>query len=446
MKQENFDALANAVCQTSGNSEQQRVALNLSAERSDFIRLNRARIRQATSVQQQNVTVSVIDGQRRASSTVSLPADQQSAIALLTAERDILADLLPMVPEDPHLLLTETLESTVRQEVSDALPTPGESIDQLLDQANDVDLVGFYAAGPVTRAYADSRGQRNWHQIASFHLDWSLYSSGVARDRAVKSSYAGQRFEATELSLRLNRAKEQLSWLERPPRDVKPGMHRVWLAPAAVAELLQAMAWSGFSRKERSSGTSSLIRLTDGAARLHDAVSMTESIGRGIAPRFTATGHVRPDEVTLIDRGAPVGTLVSPRSAAEFDEPANAAGSEYPEAFEMAGGEIPTEQSLAALDTGLWIGNLWYLNYSDRQAARVTGMTRFACFQVEKGKIVAPVGVMRFDDTLLSLFGDKLEGLSQEVEFIPGSSTWGERELNSVSCPGMLVSGLKLTL
>jgi len=260
------------------------------------------------------------------------------------------------------------------------------------------------------------------------------------------SSYGGQRFDADEMCLRFHRAKEQLRWLEQPGSEVKPGKHRVWLAPAAVAELLQAMAWSGFSRKERSSGTSSLIKLSDGNVSLHDSVTMTEAIGRGIAPRFTASGHVRPDEVPLIERGSPVGTLVSPRSAAEFGEVANAAASEYPEALEMAGGEIPTEQSLIALDTGLWLGNLWYLNYSDRQAARVTGMTRFACFKVESGRIVAPVGVMRFDDSLLNLFGNKLEGLSQEVEFIPGSSTWGEREINSVSCPGMLISDLQLTL
>ncbi len=101
---------------------------------------------------------------------------------------------------------------------------------------------------------------------------------------------------------------------------------------------------------------------------------------------------------------------------------------------------------MSALDTGLWIGNLWYLNYSDRQAARVTGMTRFACFYVRNGRIEAPVGVMRFDDSLLTLFGERLEGMSTEIEFLPGSSTWNERELNSVSCPSMLLSGLTLTL
>ena len=53
---------------------------------------------------------------------------------------------------------------------------------------------------------------------------------------------------------------------------------------------------------------------------------------------------------------------------------------------------------------------------------------------------------MRFDESLLNLFGNKLEGLGSDVDFLPSANTWGERELSSVSCPGMLVSDLTLTL
>ena len=30
-------------------------------------------------------------------------------------------------------------------------------------------------------------------------------------------------------------------------------------------------------------------------------------------------------------------------------------------------------------------------------------MTRFACFAVENGELVAPIGVLRFDDTLFRM-------------------------------------------
>ena len=81
-----------------------------------------------------------------------------------------------------------------------------------------------------------------------------------------------------------------------------------------------------------------------------------------------------------------------------------------------------------------------------RSACRVTGMTRFATFWVDGGEIVAPVNVMRFDDTLYSLLGSKLEALTAEPEFLFDNSTYERRTPASVNLPGALVSGMKFTL
>ena len=101
---------------------------------------------------------------------------------------------------------------------------------------------------------------------------------------------------------------------------------------------------------------------------------------------------------------------------------------------------------LQALETGLYISNLWYLNFSDRPAGRITGMTRFATFWVEGGRIVAPVMPMRFDESIYRLLGDALVDLTRERELLPDSSTYGERQTSSVRLPGALVSALRFTL
>ena len=117
--------------------------------------------------------------------------------------------------------------------------------------------------------------------------------------------------------------------------------------------------------------------------------------------------------------GELVGALTSPRTAREFSLEANGANAqEMPEAIAMAGGGLHARDALAALDTGLWIGNLWYANYSDRPACRITGMTRFATFWVERGRIVAPVDVLRFDDSVYRLLGSNLEALTREPELL----------------------------
>jgi predicted Zn-dependent protease len=112
----------------------------------------------------------------------------------------------------------------------------------------------------------------------------------------------------------------------------------------------------------------------------------------------------------------------------------------------MAPGNIPTGDELKRLGTGLFIGNLWYTNFSDRSACRITGMTRFATFWVEEGEIVAPVNVMRFDETLNGLLGEGLEGLSEQAAFLPSNMTYGGRSTESVRLPGVLVKGMRFTL
>ncbi len=139
--------------------------------------------------------------------------------------------------------------------------------------------------------------------------------------------------------------------------------------------------------------------------------------------------------------------LINSRSAAEYGLAANGASShEYPTALVMQGGNLEQADILKRLGTGLYISNLWYLNYSDQPAARLTGMTRFATFWVENGKIQAPVSTMRFDDSVYSLLGSQLEALTEERELMLSASTYSQRATASALLPGALVSRLTLTL
>ena len=53
---------------------------------------------------------------------------------------------------------------------------------------------------------------------------------------------------------------------------------------------------------------------------------------------------------------------------------------------------------------------------------------------------------MRFDDSFLRMFGEGLLGLTDRAELIPESSTYKERQLGSLTAPGALVEGWRLTL
>ena len=441
MIREAFDALAGSVCVAPPGVE--LVSLSIAAETSTFIRFNHGKVRQATHVDQCNAAVSVVHGGRRATGGVTLSGDTKIDVASLLAERDALAAQLVLVPEDKYLLLPDTVTSTTR--ASDAqLPSAVQVIDAVERHAGGTDFVGHYVGGPVVRAFADTRGQRNWHSIASFHFEWSVYRGG---DQAVKSSYADTVWDEAAFAGKMARAREQVDLLARPRVQLSPGEYRVYFTPVAVAELLSTLAWGGFGLKSLKTGVSPLVQLHTGEAQLDASVSLTESVSGGIAPRFQEDGFVKPDFVKLVEEGRVAGMLASPRSAKEYGVAATGSnGLESPESLAMAPGRLPANDVLKTLGKGIYISNLHYLNYSDRLACRMTGMTRFACFSVEAGELVAPIGVMRFDDSFLRMFGPGLVALTASAESSPDAGTYTGRMLASVTAPGAIVEGFHFTL
>jgi predicted Zn-dependent protease len=415
----------------------------LDAEASDFVRLNRGKVRQPGSVTQRYVRLHLIRGQRHAEQSLTasgdLARDREPILAALARLRATLADL----PDDPHLsYATEVRDSRVVR--SAALPPAETIIDAVLEAARGLDLVGLYAGGPVYRGFANSLGQRNWHEVASFNLQWSLYHRA---DKAVKSAYGGFAWDGEALSAKMANARERLSLLTRPSRSLEPGRYRAYLTPTAMEEIAGMLCWGGFSGRALQTRQSCLFRLSDGSAELDPSVGFSEKTAGGIAPAFQDEGFTRPAEVALVADGRMVGSLVSPRTAREFTLLHNGANaSEAPESLDMKGGALATSDALDALDSGLYIGNLWYLNFSDRTACRVTGMTRFASFWVEGGKIVAPVDVMRFDDSVFRLLGRELVGLTREQELLVSSDTYRQRTVNSMRLPGAVVREMAFTL
>ena len=111
-----------------------------------------------------------------------------------------------------------------------------------------------------------------------------------------------------------------------------------------------------------------------------------------------------------------------------------------------ASGQVPLDQVLGRLDTGIYVSNLWYLNYSDRNACRATGMTRFATFWVEHGVVQSPLNVMRFDETMYRVLGENLAGLTVERDLILDTDTYFRRSTNSGRMPGALIEDFTFTL
>jgi len=415
--------------------------LNFSGEKSDFVRLNKNQVRQAGNVVQQQLTMTLIANQRQAKTSFELSVDLHSDTSLARKFIGQLRQLLSFLPQDPYLNFATENHNT-HHIAKNWLPAANTALQDVIESAHDLDLVGLWAGGEVSSGFATSLGQFNWHVNYNFNFDWSIYHN---EDKAIKQSYAGMQWNPEYLQKEIEYARHTLPLLATPARSIPPGHYRVFISPSALRELTDLLSWGGFSLKSHRTAQTPLLKMIEEGKMLNPKVSLIENHKTGLTPAFTDTGFIKPDQVTLIENGKYQHSLANSRSAKEFSMPVNC-NVEQPQSLELAKGDLHQDRILSELDTGIFISNLWYCNYSDRNNCRITGMTRFACLWVESGVVVAPINVMRFDESIYHIFGDKLISLTAEQEHVFDSSSYNKRSQSSAYLPGVLLADFRLTL
>ena len=417
--------------------------LKLSSERSQFIRFNRAKVRQTGQVADGWLRLTLIHNQRTSYREFPFTGDSETDERQVQAAIAELREEVPQLPVDPYWVIP-TGTSTSRDIHAGQLLPPEVVTSTLLPAVADLDFTGIYAAGLLVRGYADSNGQTHWFATDSFILDYSLFG---AAGEAVKGTLAGSVWDANAYATQIEESKAQLQLLSTPPKQISRGQYRTYFAPAAVAELLDMLSWGAISEASLQQGNSALNQLRRGEKQLSPRFTLRENFQHGLVPRFNEWGEMAPVELPLIVAGQLVNALVSDRTAKEYGVAANgASGSEGLRSPEISVGGLTREQILAELGTGLYVSNLHYLNWSDRPTGRITGMTRYACFWVENGESVAPIENLRFDESLYRFWGDNLLDLTVFQEFCPEVGTYGGRQLGGSWVPGMLVEGFTYTL
>jgi predicted Zn-dependent protease len=421
----------------------EQFTLRLQGEVSQFTRFNHAKVRQTGSVTDGSLQLKLISQQRSSSVEFPFTGDVEIDLPQAQAALTSLRAEVPQLPVDPYLVLPTGTATSHEVHAGNLLPD-AEVVNSLLPVVENLDFTGLYAGGTVMRGYADSSGQRHWFATESYTLDYSLFTH---TGQAVKGTLAGSHWDNDAYQAKIAESKTQLVRLAQPLKTIDRGKYRTYLAPAATADLLGMLSWGGVSEAALQQGRSCFGALQRGEQSLSPHLTISENFQRGLVPRFNELGEIAPANLTLIDRGHLANTLVNARTAKEYQKPANGANrSESLRSAEISSGELTADRILATLDTGLYLSNLHYLNWSDRPTGRVTGMTRYACFWVERGEIVAPIANLRFDESLYRCWGDNLMALTNSVEFIPDVDTYGSRQLGGSWVPGLLIDDFTYTL
>ena len=416
--------------------------LNYNGEITEFCRFNNAAVRQSGVVEQAGVELTLINGKRQASCSLrlnlSLNLDKKSIDDALAQLRERLS----VLPEDEFISYSQEVNNSEDERQSEL--SGSEIVGDILQRTEGLDFVGVLACGNIYRAFANSLGQRNYFACTNFNVDFSIYHS---TDKAVKGGFAGTEWELATFENELQRCLSEIELMKSEAISLEPGEYDVFLAPAALDEFVQMLNWGGFSSQAHQLKSSALHRFGTGEVHLSEKVSLCENIADGFSPAFQSGGFIKPDSLSLIEKGVYKNHLVNPRSALEYNLECNGADeSEVLSSGEMAAGDIEFSKACQQLGTGIYINNLWYLNYSDKNNCRITGMTRFCCYYVENGQAVAPINVLRFDDSIYEILGGKLEGFTKERQLIMDAGTYYERSTRSARLPGALIRGMKFTL
>lgn len=417
--------------------------LNFDAEQTDFVRFNHAKIRQAGNVNQATLTLSLVYKRKSLNSIIRLSLDYEKDTVLLLRTLYYLRREIPELPQDPYLMYERNLNSF-------DIETNNQSLDSfiitnsILEGCHSLDMVGILSTGRIMKGFSNSLGQFNWHESQSFNFDWSMYTD---TGKAIKQNYSDQIWNQNRFSSLLEECKQKLNVIDNQEQTIKPGEYRVYLSPSALNEIVDMLSWGGFSYKANKIGSSPLHFMMKGEKKFNKIVSFTEDLTNGISPKFHSDGFIKPDTTELIINGEYKSSLISPRSALEYSVNHNAAEYyESPVSINLKEGAIENNDILKTLKDGIYISNLWYLNFSDLNNGRVTGLTRFGCFKVSNGEYQGPINTMRFDETVYNIFGDKLIGLTNNKQLLIDSSTYEERSTHSSSIPGAIVEDFKMTL
>lgn len=440
--EKNFDQLLEMLLTKKAENEHFTVRLN--SEISQFIRFNHAKVRQTGLVADGWIKLTLMENQRSSFRQFPFTGEWETDWQLAYTALQELRDELSVLPTDPYLVLP-TGNNTSREINTGKLLAPETVVDNILQSVAELDFTGSYAGGFVIRGYGDSSGQKHWFVTDSFNLDYSLF---MESGQAVKGTFAGSEWNESAYIAKINEGKQQLTMLSRSPKELARGQYKTYFAPAAVAELLGMLSWGAIGEADIQQGNSALAALSRQEKQLSQKFSLKENFQLGLVPRFNDLGEMAAPELNLIQKGVLVNSLVNSRTAKEYNKSANGANSsETLRSPEISPGNLRFEEILPSLDTGLYVSNLHYLNWSDRPTGRITGMTRYACFWVENGEIVAPIENLRFDESLYRFWNqENLVDLTNFQEFIPEVGTYESRQLGGSLVPGMLVNDFTYTL
>lgn len=228
------------------------------------------------------------------------------------------------------------------------------------------------------------------------------------------------------------------------PSDLEPGEYAVVLAPEAVADILEFLAYTGFSAKAYEEGRSFMSgNLEEGVGSefvtiVDDAVS---DDAMGITFDYEGCPKRR---VPLIEYGVIIRPVTDSYWASVggwqnsgHALPAPNSFGPYPLNLAMEPGEATIDELIGSVKRGVYVTRFHYVNVEDPKTVLLTGMTRDGTFMIEDGRLTKPLKNQRFTQNAIdALYWTS--GVTRERGFYGSDET-------AALVPGILVDKFRFT-
>ena len=367
--------------------------------------------------------------------SVSVSSFEEDALLSALARSEAIAQVLP---QDPDYVVPLGPQNYARAERYDEVAATLR-LDALASWAGvvieegkrrGVETFGCAASGHRFRALATSEGLFVYDRASAVEIS--------ATARSVNDDWSGwagaNEFCAASLDAdRVARTACKKAAQDKPPRDLDPGGHTVIFEPAATAELARWLM-SSLNARAADEGRSFFSR-KGGGNRRHESLfdpklTLSSDPGDKLAPKCPIGYEGVPQSPRLwIDRGV----IASLYRARAYAQRSGEDAVSHPRSFRMAGGETSLDDMIRATRRGVLVTRLWYTNMLDPRGLLLTGLTRDGNFVIENGRVVAPAGNLRFNQSLAQMFA-KIGALG------PTERTWSSiRDQGVVAAPPMMI-------
>jgi predicted Zn-dependent protease len=231
----------------------------------------------------------------------------------------------------------------------------------------------------------------------------------------------------------------------KDPVAIEPGKYTVVLEPAAMADLLAFMLFSGDAR-QADEGRSYYSKKGGGNRVgdqiLDEKVQVYSDPAHPLAPTITFDNEGLPISRNMwVEKGV-LKDLFYSRFWAEKMGRKPTAG---PLNLIMDGGAATRDELIAGVERGVLVTRFWYIRPLDPQTILVTGLTRDGLFLIERGKVTKPVKNMRWNESPIVAFNN-LDAMTPAERVVSGEGIGGGGGFNvSVVCPAARIREFTFT-